>query len=153
VNLLEIQKDQKENFILGEKLKVNFDNYKVIDLQNFEVFSHLFNEPIDDSINNFLTLFGFLLKNKDQLNFETLCILNKNLFENIEDLIVLMRLNYFSFVENDKKNENFTLYKIKDCYYREIDKNVLIKDLIDNNVIHEYPEFEIFNKRFLDSIL
>lgn len=151
INLNDIS-NEKDKFI--STMKKNNASNKVIELQNFQSFSYLFDQPIDDSVNNFFTLYEFLFKNKDKLNFDTLCILNKHSSENIEDLIVLMRIN---FVEKDKIKENdynrsMFIYKIKDSFYREIDKNMLIKEIIENNVIHEYPEFEIFNKKILDKI-
>lgn len=152
VNLLEISKENNF-FKLGDLRK--FEIKRLIELNNFESFGHLFNEPIDDSVNTFNTLFEFLLKNKDLLNFETLRVVNK-ISEKTEDLVVLMRLNIFDTNDLNKdfliNNGNY-LVKIKDCYYRVIEKDLLIKDLIKNNIIHEYPEFEIFDKRLLDKIL
>jgi hypothetical protein len=148
-SIINIKDLSNNNLILSKNDAQN----KLIELQNFQCFSYLFDEPIDDSINNFFLLYEFLLKNKDKLNFDTLCMLNK-CCQNIEDLIVLIRMN---FVEKNKIIENnndksLNIFKIKDSYYREIDKNMLIKEVIEYNIIHEYPEFEIFNKKLLDKI-
>lgn len=148
-------------------------------MENFESFSNLFEDPIDDSIHSLSSLFNFLLANKNFLDF-SLLVKFKEEFESLDQLLFLKRINMEGNLpnygeedddeeagnsgyiveskkfENSKKPKNEKheneVYRIKDAFYAAVDKNVLIKDLLDGNYVHEYPEFEIVNKKNFENI-
>lgn len=181
--------DKKSKIVCDEKLKNHFKSAKqenIYDLQNFENFSYIFEDPIDDSIHSLTSLFNFLQENKNILTFNLMLNFKEN-FDNVESLIFLMRVNMEGnlayFIENDEEGSIFEnnglhhnfdknslqsrnakdrilsnkliskdVYRIEDSFYEQCDKKMLLKDLLENKFIHEYPEFVIINKNILDKI-
>jgi len=166
-NFYSISKNTSK-ILLDDSLKRNFKNYqpeRIFVLHNLSVQSHIFEDPIDDSIHNLKTLFKFLLDNKNLLNFDLILQIKEN-FEKIDDLLFLMRINmepHLAIFEEErnfnnnsnykiKKNQDKEVFRIKDAFYAPIDKDLLIKDLLMGRYIHEYPEFEIFNIKIIENI-
>lgn len=143
---------------VDNKLQAKFLDTKVILLENFLTYSHLFEDPIDDAVHNLTTLHNYLNQNKNLLEFSFL-LKFKDHFENINNLIYLMRMNNEDLMTSNENRIKFLtpkerkfIFKIKDSFYEIIDKNTLIKDILNGKLVYEFPEFEIIPKNIYDKI-
>jgi hypothetical protein len=103
---------------------VRFNFYK-------ENLSHLFVDPFDDSEFTLNAIYDSLISEKSKLSLDLLVMIDKNINKDIK----------FYIKKVDLKLPN--LIKIENNYYVECDKNILLKDVLKDNTIFEYPEFLI----------
>lgn len=101
---------------------IRFNFYK-------EKLSHLFLTPFDDSEFTLNSIFETLVKDKSNLSLESLVLLENNKNKDIKV--------YIKKVDSNANN----IEKIEDGYYEACETNVLLKEVIKNNTIFEYPEF------------
>jgi hypothetical protein len=127
-----IMKQFKENqSYCDSKLKKFFWTVKFTFL-NFNKISHIFAEPFDDAVETLSTIFDNLVMNKEKLNFDLLQIVNG------------LDKNKIRFLYKDALGESKQdVMNIDGANYVILDKDILLKDVLNGRTIFEYPEFYI----------